>query len=140
MLGLVPEVQTGNHVLARFVFVSVDDLRRVQLVFVRPEAVKAYLSSGRMQHPDVLPSNDVNQFAGLNVPNFDKVGLKRQDIWVRQRERIRSAFPRDFPIRTCPPPIAVDEEGEVAVVEKELSVHTLNVDGLDVFFPCDEIE
>jgi hypothetical protein len=73
------------------------------------------------------------------MPELDKVRLKRQNIRIRERKRVRVTLPGDLPVRTRPPAVAVDEEGEVAVVQEELAVHALDVDWLDVFFAGDEV-
>lgn len=101
---------------------------------------RAYLSCGGVQHTDVFPGHDVDQFARLNVPDFYKVRLERQYVWVRQRERVRIAFPGDLPVRTRTPAVAVDEERKVAVVEEELAVHTLDVNRFHILFACNEVE
>ena len=47
---------------------------------------------------------------------------------MRQRETLRLAFPTDEPIRSGSPSVAVDEEREFAVVEKELAVQSFDGD------------
>lgn len=97
------------------------------------------LSCARVKHPDVLPRHDVNQFAGFNVSDLDEAGLEREDVWVIQCKRLWCAFPGDFPIRPSPPAVSVDKETKVGVIEQELAIQPLDVDGLDVFFPRDKI-
>lgn len=43
---------------------------------------ETYLSRRRMQHPDVLTSDNMDQLTGLNIPNFDKVRLKRKYVGI----------------------------------------------------------
>lgn len=93
-----------------------------------------------MQHADILSSHDVDQFTGLNMPNLDEVGLKRQDVRIGEGEGTRVALPRNPPVWTSSPSISVDKEGEITVVQKELSVQSLNVNRLDVLLARDEIK
>ena len=93
-----------------------------------------------MQHANVLPRHDVNQFARLDVPDFDKVGLESKDVRVGEGKRGGIALPGDLPVRTSAPAIAIDKEGKVAVVQQEFAVHPLDVDWLDVFLAGDEIQ
>ena len=93
-----------------------------------------------MQHPHILPRHDVDQLAGLDVPNFNKARLEGQNIRVMQRKSLRCALPLDFPVGPRPPTVPVDEETEIGIVEQELAVQPLDMDRLDVFFPRYEIE
>lgn len=99
-----------------------------------------YLSRRRVQHPDVLRSQDMNQHTSLHVSYFDEAGLEGKDVRVEDGKRLRRALPRDLPVRTRPPTIAVDEEREVRVAEQELGREALDVDRLDVLAPCDEVQ
>lgn len=69
-----------------------------------------YLSRRRVQHPDVLRSQDMNQHTSLHVSYFDEAGLEGKDVRIEDGKRLRRALPRDLPVRTRPPTIAVDEE------------------------------
>ena len=93
-----------------------------------------------MQHPYVLAGHNVNQFTGLDVPNFDETRLERQNVWIIQRESLRRAFPCDLPIRSRTPAVAVNEKAEVGIVEEELPIQTFYVDGSDILLTCDEVE
>jgi len=77
----------------------------------------AYLSRRRMKHSDILSSQDVNQSTCLNVAYLDKAWLERENVWIRQRKRLRLPFPYNLPIRSGAPAISVDEEGKVRVIE-----------------------
>lgn len=82
----------------------------------------------------------MNQLTTLDMPNLNKTRLKRKNIRIRQRKRCRVTLPADLPVGTSSPPVAVHEEGEVAVVEQEFSVHSLDVDGFHVLFASYEVE
>lgn len=49
---------------------------------VPSEISVTYLSGGGMQHANVLSSHNVDQFACFNMPDFYKVRLEGQDVWV----------------------------------------------------------
>ena len=93
-----------------------------------------------MQHPNIPPRHHMNQLARLNVSYLDEVGLKGQDVRVVERECLRCSLPLNLPVLSSSPAVAVDEEGEVGVVEQELAVQALDVDWLDVLFSCDEVK
>lgn len=93
-----------------------------------------------MQHANILTRHDVNQLTRLNVSDLDEVRFKGKYIRIRQCEGIGVALPRNLPVRPRAPSVAVDKEGEIAVVEKEFSVHPFNVDRLDVLLPGNEIK
>lgn len=76
----------------------------------------------------------------LNIPNLDKVGLKRQDPGIRQGKALRQALPLDAPVGARAPAVAVDKERELAVVEQELAVEALDVDRSHVLLARDEVE
>lgn len=99
----------------------------------------AYLSRARMKHPDVLGRYNMHSLR-LDIPDLDKVWLERQDPGIGEREALWQALPVDPPVRSCAPAIAVDEERELRVVEQELAVETLDVDGANVLLPRDEVE
>jgi hypothetical protein len=82
----------------------------------------------------------MNQFARLDMPNFNETGLERQDVRVIQRESLRCSFPSNLPIRSGTPSVAINEETKVRVVEEELAVEPLNVDGFDIFFARNKVE
>lgn len=162
-LGLfTPKVQAGNNILARLVFVSVQNLqfakgKQVSTVIMiirrksqglisggfQDEIFRGggdHLSCARMQHPDILSSHNVDQLARLDVTYFDKARLERQNIWVAEGEGLGCAFPLDLPVGSCSPAVAVDEKAEIGVVEEELAVETFDVDGPNVFLAGDEIK
>lgn len=93
-----------------------------------------------MKHANILPSHDVDQLARLNMPDLYKVRLKRKYVRVGQGECVGIPLPADLPVGARSPAVAVDEEGEIAVVEEEFSVQAFDVDGFDVFSPRDEVE
>ena len=93
-----------------------------------------------MQHSNVPPGHYVNKLTGLDMSDFDKVRLKSKDIRIRKRKSVRISFPGDPPVWTCTPSIPVDKEGEVTIVEKELAVHSLDMDGLNIFFAGDKVK
>ncbi len=49
------------------------------------------------------------------------------------------SFPIDYPIRSGSPPVAVNEEREVSVVEKEFAIEAFDGDGTNVF-ASDEVQ
>ena len=71
---------------------------------------------------------------------LNEIRLKRQNVGVVECECLRCSFPLDLPILSRSPPIAVDKEGEVRIVEEELAVQTLDVDRLDVLLSCNEVQ
>jgi hypothetical protein len=93
-----------------------------------------------MQHPHILPSHDMNQFARLNVPDLDEARLEGENIGIMQCKALGSAFPLNLPIGSCPPPVTVDKETKVRVIQEELAIQPLDVDGLDVLLAGDEVE
>lgn len=93
-----------------------------------------------MQHPKILGRDDVGERAGLDVADLDEAGLEGEDVRVRERERVRLPLPVDLPVRARAPAVPVHEEGEVGVVEQEVAVEALDVDGLDVLAARDEVE
>lgn len=98
-----------------------------------------YLACRRMKHANVLPCQYVDEGTGLHMPDLDEARFERENVWIRQRKGLRLPFPGDLPIGTCTPPVPIDEERELRVIEKKLAVETLEMDGFDVFFACDEI-
>lgn len=80
-----------------------------------------------MKHPNILARQNMDQLARLDMADLDEVRLERQNVRVRQRKRVGRAFPRDLPVGSRAPSVAVDEEREVAVVEKELAVDRKSV-------------
>lgn len=82
----------------------------------------------------------MNQFTRLNVSYLNEVWLERQYVRVVECEGLRSALPLNLPVLSSTPAIPVDEKAEVRVVEKELSVHSLDVDWSHVLFACDEVQ
>lgn len=93
-----------------------------------------------MQHPNIPPGNNRDQSPRLTIPNLNKTWLKRQDIRITQRKRRRLPFPRNLPIRSRSPPIAIHVKRVVAVVEQELAVETVDCYGLDVFLLHVQVE
>lgn len=82
----------------------------------------------------------MNQHTSLHVPYFDKAGLEGKDVRVEDSKGLRRALPRNLPVRTRPPAVAVDKEREVCVAEQELGLKALDVNGLDVLAPCNKVE
>lgn len=76
----------------------------------------------------------------LHMPNLNEAGFKSQYVRVRQRKRLRLAFPSDFPVLPRPPAVSIDEKGEVGIIEEEFAVEPLDVDRLGVFFSRDKVE
>ena len=74
------------------------------------------------------------------MANLHEVRLKRKYVRIRQGECVRVPFPADLPIRTGPPAIAVDEEGEVAIVKKKFSIQSLNMNRFDIFSSSNEVK
>jgi hypothetical protein len=73
------------------------------------------------------------------MSNFNKVRFECQDVGVGEGECVWVALPRDPPIWTGSPPVAVHEEREITVVEEEFTIHTLYMNRLNVFFSRHEI-
>lgn len=82
----------------------------------------------------------MNQHTSLHVPYFDKAGLEGKDIRVEDSKGLRRTLPRDLPVRTRPPAVAVDKEREVRVAEQELGLKALDMDRLDVLALCNKVE
>jgi hypothetical protein len=101
--------------------------------------METYLMGTAMKHPNVLVRYNVHSTA-LNVSELDEVGFECQDPGVAERKANGRSLPVDTPLRSCPPSITIDEEGELRVVQEELAVETLNMDWLDVLFTRNEIE
>jgi hypothetical protein len=99
-----------------------------------------HLSCARMQHPDILSCHDMDQLARLDVTDLYETRLERQDVGVAEGEGLGSAFPLYLPVRSCAPPVAIDEEAEIGVVEEEFAVQTLDMDGTNVLFAGHEIK
>ena len=93
-----------------------------------------------MQHPNILSRDNVHASPRNNVPNLDKTRLKGQNVRIGQRKSLRLALPDNLPVRPRAPAVAVHKEGELGVVEEELTVEPLDVDGLGVLFQGDEVE
>lgn len=74
------------------------------------------LSRRGMQHANILPRHNVDEFTCLNVPDLHEIGLKCKNIRIRKCKRIGIALPRDLPIRSSTPTVAVDEKGEIAII------------------------
>lgn len=99
-----------------------------------------YFSRRRMEHPNILPRKNMHQSARFDVPYLDEARLEREDVRVRQRKRHRVALPRNLPIRTRPPAVAIDEERKLGIVQEELAIEPFEVDGFDVLLPCDKVQ
>lgn len=82
----------------------------------------------------------MDQLTGLNVSDLDKIGLKCKNIRIRKSKRIGISLPGDLPVRPSTPAIPVDEKREITIVQEELAIHPLNVNGFHVFLSCDEIK
>lgn len=74
------------------------------------------------------------------MSNLNKARFERQNIRIRQSKRGRSSLPSNLPVRTSAPPVAVDKERVLAVVEQELAVEAVDGDGLDGLLAGDEFE
>ncbi len=93
-----------------------------------------------MEHSNVPPSHYVNQFTRLNVSYLNEIRLESQNVGVIQRECLWCSFPLDSPVLASSPAISVDKEGEIGVIEEELAVQTLYVNGLNVLLSRHEVE
>lgn len=93
-----------------------------------------------MKHSDVLCRKNMDQASTVHMPNLYEAWLEREDIRVEHRKGLWIAFPCDLPIRPCTPTIPIDKEAVISVAEKEFACHTLDMNRLDVFFSCHEIE
>lgn len=79
-----------------------------------------------MQQADVLRSDDVYQSRRLQMPYLDKARLEREQVRMRQCKVVGPPFPVDDPVRPRPPPVAIDEEGEVGIMQQELAIQPFN--------------
>ena len=93
-----------------------------------------------MQHADILARHHMNQFARFDMPYFDERRLKRKNVRVIERERLRRTLPLDFPVRSRAPAIPIYKEAEIRVVQEELPVQSFDVDRFDILFPSHEIK
>ena len=82
----------------------------------------------------------MNQFARLNVSYLNEIRFESQDVGVVECESLRRSFPLNLPVLSRSPPVAIDKEGEVGVVEEELAVQTLYVDRFDILLSCDKVQ
>ena len=82
----------------------------------------------------------MSQSTGFDVAHLDETRFKGQDVGIRQGETLWLTFPIDLPVRSGSPTVAIDEEGEVGIVEQKLAVQPLDVDRLEVLLACDEIQ
>ena len=71
---------------------------------------QTYLSSACVQHPQILPSHDVDQLARLDVSNLNEIGLESQNIGVIKSKCLWRSLPLDLPILSGSPAVAVDKE------------------------------
>jgi hypothetical protein len=93
-----------------------------------------------VQPPDILRRDNVHKATTLHVSYFDEAGLKSKDVGVENGKRLWVAFPCDFPVWSCSPTVAVDEEGVVRVTEQELATHAFDMNWSDVFFADNKVE
>ena len=93
-----------------------------------------------MQHANILRRQNMHTSARLDMANLDEARLERQNIRVRQGERLRLSLPGDPPIGPCAPAVAVDEEGEIGVIEQELAVQTLDMDGFGLLLARNKVQ
>lgn len=100
---------------------------------------KTYLPRRRMQHPYILGRNNMHQRTRLQIANLNKTRLKRQEIRVAQRKRLRPTFPANEPIRPRPPSMPINKKRVLRIMQKKLAIQPFNRDRHD-FFPADEIE
>jgi len=80
-----PEVKTCNDILSGFVFICIQNLGERLAKSVSSWwnfGGNAHLPSTRMQHPHVLPSHDMNQFARLNMPDLNETRFERQNVGI----------------------------------------------------------
>lgn len=82
----------------------------------------------------------MDQFTRLDMPNLDEARLECEDIRIVQRKGLWCSFPRDFPVLSCTPAIAVDKETEIRVIEKEFTIQSLDMDRFDVFPPRHKVK
>lgn len=106
----------------------------------REKGTGKYLSRRRMQHPNILPGHNVDQFTSFNMPNLDKIRLKGEYVRIGQGKGIRIPFPANLPVGTGTPTIPIHEEGEIAVVQEEFPIQSLNVDRAYVFSSRHKVE
>ena len=92
-----------------------------------------------MQHPDVLVWHDVYRVC-VNVSDLNEVGLKRQDPRIGQSETLGLSFPVDSPVGSRSPTVAIHEERELRVIEKELAVETFDVNRSNVLLASHEVQ
>ena len=78
--------------------------------------------------------------ARLHMSNLDEARFESQDIGVRQRERLRLSLPGDAPIGSGAPPVPIDEEGEIGVIEQELAIQTLDMDRFRLLLARHEVQ
>ena len=78
--------------------------------------------------------------ARLHMSNLNEARFKSQDIGVRQRERLRLSLPGDAPIGSGAPPVPIDEEGEIGVIEQELAVQALDMDRFRLLLARHEVQ
>ena len=81
-----------------------------------------------MQHANVLRCYDVHQRGRLQMPDFDKIGLKSEEVRMRECKCLWPTFPRDQPVWPCSPSVSIHEKGEFVVVKEELSIETFDRD------------
>lgn len=75
---LAPEIQTGHHILSGFILVGIEDLvHNISIsafkVISRMLAT-TYFSCRGMQHANVLPRHDVDQFTRFDILISMKLG------------------------------------------------------------------
>ena len=93
-----------------------------------------------MQHPNILRRQNMDTSARLHMSNLDEARFESQDIGVRQRERLRLSLPGDAPIGSGAPPVPIDEEGEIGVIEQELAVQALDMDRFRLLLARHEVQ
>ena len=88
-----------------------------------------------MQHPNILMRHNMHRQT-INIPQFNKIRLKRQNPRRAQRKGLRRALPIHPPLRPSPPPVPIHKERKLAVIEQELAIQPLNVNRFDVLLTC----
>ena len=74
------------------------------------------------------------------MSELDKIGLKCQNPRITERKGLWGTFPIEAPVGPRSPSVAIDKEGELAVIEQELAVETFNMNWLNAVLPCHEVE
>lgn len=87
-----------------------------------------------MQHPHVLGSDDVDQYASVQVPDFDETRFKGQDVRLENCKCLRITLPGYLPIWERSPTMAIDEKRKVGVTEEEVLVDAFDINWTNILF------